>query len=231
MLRKYTNVSGAPEIKTRRQSPVIGGARLYPGSTIIFNDMEWAALDDLTKRRLLVFTLMDPPILDYVECADPDQIKATALAAVSAPVVEDGEKPGEQTGESEEKPDDVLGAPSDKGPEKGELPPDKIIDETKAEKPEPKEITTEEIDRDLQKIADENAVDASQEKPSEDASQGKPSEDKFDYVGFLSKSVRIIKGELPAMDPMPNIVKLIEVEKTSESPRSSLIAWLEQHAS
>ena len=65
MIRKFTNVSGSPEKKMRRQSPVIGGARFYPGSSQHYDDRQWEHLGKLAQDFLM--SLVAIGVLDYEE--------------------------------------------------------------------------------------------------------------------------------------------------------------------
>ena len=247
MLHKYTNVSGAPEIKTRRQSPVIGGARLYPGSTVTFTDSELEGLGEATRRLLDAFVMMDPPVLDYEIAPDPmvQQVAAIALE-------DDGEDAGE-TGELEEKPDEEASESEfEEGSQEDESDKEAQAEETVSEEQAESAVEASE-DEPAEEVEQEENAEESQEgesadKASEDelAPEGEKStgtaeealeeesaseeQDTFDYAEFLSGNVKGIKSAFAASDPPIDAAKLIEFEKASDSPRGGLIGWLEQHS-
>lgn len=229
MLHKYTNVSGAPEIKVRRQSPVIGGARLYPGSTVTFTDAELAGLPEQTRRLLDAFVLMEPPVLDYETFPDLMEQQAAAVASE-----EDGEDAGE-TGELERKPEDE--AQVEETVSEDESVEESGQDENTEESQEEKPVETTSEDENAEEVSEDESAEESGKNENaeavEEVSEEVPAsgeEDTFDYDKFLSGNVKNIKSAFAASDPPVNAVRLIEVEKASENPRNGLIGWLEQHS-
>ena len=76
-IRKFTNVSGSPDkrkegINIRRQSPVIGGARLYPGTTVTYSEADWSELGHNTQ--LLLMGLVEAGVFDYEEISEKQDI-------------------------------------------------------------------------------------------------------------------------------------------------------------
>jgi len=213
MIRRFTNVSGSPEKKMRRQSPVIGGARVYPGSSHEFNDLQWESLGSVT--RSLLMALVATGVADYeerVEIHRNGKSFAKAEPSKSDQKSLDGKKQ-EMGAEAENQP--IPEEPMAKDlniempkAEESEVKEPEVEKSEEAENKEPEEVEKEELEVEKEELK------------SEKGDSG------FDYEAFLNNSVaNIRKNGLP--DPKPSIEKLIALEK-GEKNRKSVIDWLEQ---
>lgn len=248
MIRRYTNISGSPEIKIRRQSPVIGGARIYPGLTIEFNDAEWVALDDMSKKQLESFVMLDPPVFSYeesgelvVSTVEDSRFEVEYLPDESEIEDDVGTEDGEsksikltpheldvEDSESEDEDIEILGEPAVNVVKDGEFEDEELPD-----KLEFKDEARNESDADTVPVAvsSKKSVPAPDEFDSSSSSNlfGKePEDEELDCDGFLNQSIKNIKEAylLQSFD-QPDIENLIVAEKASQN-RSSLIGWLKQ---
>jgi len=202
MIRRFTNVSGSPEKKMRSQSPVIGGARLYPGVSVSYSELQWQ--NDLKPdSRAYMMALVSTGVFDYEEFLD------------EVVVVKPKEDKGEDQGKDElteiikEKPDEAV-------PENEDL--------------ELEEIEKSEEAEEVEEVEEIKETDYSPEvEQSEEIEEVDKPEESWDvYEKFLAMSVLKIKEQgLPGS--MLNIERLIALEKAGKN-RRSIIGWLEQQS-
>ncbi len=242
MTRTYKNETGSPEIKMRRESPVIGGARFYPGTTISFTEAQWENLPQAERviletgvmREAYSFSDAPPPAekrpMPVQHTPEPgmqakvDEAPAEEVVEETAPT--DEEKPAEVSEESKEagpEPEEGEGGAAEPG-EDDVKPEDVKKPATDADEQRQKE--TDELSGKTEELAEPNEKD---KELAEKAAETEPEVDDFDYAGFLDHPIPKVKAAFEKLseDARPPIEKLIEAEKAG-SNRSSLVGWLSE---
>ena len=204
MIRTFVNETGSPEVKFRRESPVIGGAKIYPGTPISFTEAEWEVLPISQKNYLTsmvemgAFSLLEDKIPEIKP--RPIRTKEEIVMAEKAKTEEVIEEKAEDVTEDAE---DTVDATED-------------IESTKE---------TEETQETKEMVEEKGPVEKEPKDPEEVP-------DNFNYDEFLGQPISKIKDAMAAMEEKPEkfIEKLIEAEKAGEN-RSSLIGWLTESLS
>lgn len=210
--RKYTNVSGSPEVDVRRMSPTLNNTKVYPGTQVEFTEAEWNALDE-SQRRL---------IQSYV---DQGVFHEELSGAATAP-----EPSGEATPEAteEESTEDT--------PSADETSTDSATTEEEPSEPSDEGSSTdeaetspseEEVEEETQAPAEEETPDG----PDEEETPEEPSEEEigeFDYAAFLDGNIADVKERYNAMDEPPNLEELIAHEEAGDARKGMLTFFADQ---
>lgn len=259
MIRTYRNETGSPEVRVRRESPVIGGAKIYPGTTISFTEAEWNVVPITIKNYLNVmvaigsFSLTEDVPIEIKPFKEQPKSARLAMVekVVEKEVVEEkvdeevtDEAKSDEVKSDENKSDDVK---SDETTDEnksddvksnevveGIKPVDSIEDIKESINENKPDEVTENADK-VETTENENVevADGKNENiENEEVKEEKPEVDLFNYVGFLEPSISKIKIAFKAMplEERPSIEKLIEAEK-ADSNRIGLIDWLNESLS
>ena len=101
MIRTFKNETGSPEVKIRRESPVIAGARLYPGTSISFTEADWENLPNSEKRLLEAGLILGAYTLEETDLMPASGPVPTGSIKKEAPVFQSKIKTEEPIKEKE----------------------------------------------------------------------------------------------------------------------------------
>lgn len=218
-MKKITNISGDPANKVRRQSPVIGGARIYPGSTIELSETQWEQTPGDQKQRILALEAIGILIVEHI-------------GDIGLPHRAAGEDKGDKAASSEGAQDED--ASSIEVTDESDLTEDGsgTVDSNEVDVAEEDVKDAEGVDEEAEDITDVEAAPEEIEEDPEPEIEDNSDEDmdeEFDFVAFFEKHPTIpkIKVAFENLDPKPSITSFIEYEKANQN-RSSLIEWFGQ---
>lgn len=250
MIRTFKNETGSPEVKIRRESPVIGGARFYPGTSISFTEAQWENVSQIDKNYLLSltsmggFTLIETAFLPDSGPVPSKPVKPVEPVKEEKPAEPEVSESKEEVSESDQESgkDAVDDGKSDetteadgKNDETTESEPGGSDDVKDSEVVEGKPNENENSD-----TINEAGSESGSGGGSNDVSDSEPDKseetveviDDFNYNEFLDRSISKVKSafkELPEAD-RPSIEKLMAAEKAGDN-RSGLIGWLTELSS